>query len=197
MDEKGIIKFNCTWIKEKPLKNEWIKDINSWRNKLYDLGLIGLNREGIGFGNISIRYLEDQFIISGSATGKFKRLTNKHYTKVTGYDLNKNTLTAVGPIIASSESLTHAALYEVDDEINAVIHIHHRELWNKLLYNVPSTNGRIEYGTPEMAREIMKLFKETNLREKKILVMTGHEEGIVSFGSNLDEAGEVLMTHFK
>jgi L-ribulose-5-phosphate 4-epimerase len=193
MDEKGVIKFNCTWIKEKPLKFDLIKDLNFWRSKLYDLGLIGLNKEGIGFGNISRRYKPNQFIISGSATGKYKNLTNMHYTKVTAYDFVKNSLVAVGPIIASSESLTHAAIYKNDPDIKAVIHVHNRANWERLLYKLPTTDIHVEYGTPEMAGEIIRLFKETDLTEKKILVMAGHSEGIVSFGRNLDEAGEILL----
>jgi L-ribulose-5-phosphate 4-epimerase len=191
MDEKGVIKFNCKWIKEKPLKDELLKDIIIWRDILYNLGFIG-EYNGIGYGNISVRYKHDQFIISGSATGKYKTLTNAHFTKVTNYDLEINSLTAVGPILASSESLTHAAIYQVDRDIN----VHNLKLWKKLLNIIPSTDNKIEYGTPKMAGEIVRLYAETNLREKKILVMAGHEEGIVSFGRDLDEAGELLLNYF-
>ena len=44
-----------------------------------------------------------------------------------------------------------------------------------------------------MAYEIMRLFKETDVPSRKILVMAGHEGGIVTFGKNLQEAFEVLM----
>jgi L-ribulose-5-phosphate 4-epimerase len=194
MDEKGVVKFKCAWIKEIPLENGLIIDLNSWRDKLYALGFIG-ESYGIGYGNISVRFNQDQFIITGSATGKFNKLTNQHYTRVTSFDLDNNSLTAVGPIIASSESLTHATIYQIDREINAVIHVHNLKLWKKLLPFVPATHKAIEYGTPEMAYEIIRLFKETNVKEKKIVVMTGHEEGIISFGRNLDEAGEILMSY--
>jgi L-ribulose-5-phosphate 4-epimerase len=197
MDEKGVVKFNCNWIHEKPIEDEWLKDLNLWRNKLYDLGLIGLNKDGIGFGNISVRYQQNQFIITGSATGKYERLTNEHYTLVTAYDLYKNSLTAVGPVIASSESLTHATIYESDPDILAVIHIHSRLIWETLLNKIPTTDSNVEYGTPEMAFEIFRLFKETNLKDKKILVMAGHEEGIVSFGRKLNEAGRIILENLK
>jgi L-ribulose-5-phosphate 4-epimerase len=95
-----------------PLDFELVKELNEWRNKLYASGLIGVNNDGSGYGNISIRYKGNKFIISGSATGKFKELRNEHYTLVTNYDLDKNTLTTVGPVKASSESLMHAMIYE-------------------------------------------------------------------------------------
>ena len=89
MNDEGVIKFNCQWTKSAPLDEAWIRDLNVWRDKLYGLGLIGLNEDGIGYGNISIRFRKNQFIISGSGTGKFKKLTEEHYALVTDYDVRK------------------------------------------------------------------------------------------------------------
>lgn len=192
MSEIGI-KFNCNWTKEKPLNIELINDLNIWRDKLHHLGLIGAYSDDVGYGNISIRHNENNFIISGTATGKYKKLTNEHYTCVTQFDLNTNTLSARGPIMASSESLTHAVIYDYDNSINAVIHIHHLDLWKKTLNIIPTTNKNIEYGTTDMAMEILRLFKETNLHEEKIFAMAGHEEGLMAFGESLEEAGQKIL----
>lgn len=197
MSETGVIKFNCTWIKEDPLDNELIADLNTWRDKLYKLRFIGMYENGIGYGNISKRFNKDQFIVSGTGTGKYPELSNQQFTTVTEYNLEKNSLTAQGPIIASSESLTHAVIYESDQTCNAVIHIHNQELWKNMLNIVPTTKQSVEYGTPAMAMEVRRLFIETDLRQKKILVMAGHEEGIISFGKDLDEAGAVLLNATK
>ena len=75
MNYEGVVKFNCHWTKSAPLDEAWIRDLNVWRDKLYQLGLIGLNEDGIGYGNISIRFRKKQFIISGSGKGKFQKLT--------------------------------------------------------------------------------------------------------------------------
>jgi ribulose-5-phosphate 4-epimerase/fuculose-1-phosphate aldolase len=192
MQQEGVIKFKCNWIKTAPLNFELIKELNEWRDKLYDAKLIG-ETEGIGYGNISIRY-ENSFIISGTSTGKLPKLTAEHYTLVTGYDLDKNTLTNAGPILASSESLTHAVIYEHEKDVNAIMHVHHLELWKKLLKMFPATGKDIEYGTPSMARAICKLFEDSNLAEEKIFAMAGHEGGIVSFGNDPDEAGQKLFS---
>ena len=193
MQEEGVIKFKCNWIKQAPLDFALIKDLNKWRDKLYAAKFIGKNKDGIGYGNMSIRYKQNNFIITGSSTGKLPKLTAEHYTVVTEYDLDKNTLTAVGPVIASSESLTHAVIYEHQKDVNAVIHVHHPTLWKKLLEILPSTSKDVEYGTPAMAREILRLFEESNLAEEKIFAMGGHEEGIVSFGKDPNEAGEKIF----
>jgi ribulose-5-phosphate 4-epimerase/fuculose-1-phosphate aldolase len=192
MNEEGVIKFNCTWIKQAPLNVELIKELNIWRDKLYKLKLLGATKDGIGYGNISCRYKE-HFIISGSGTGKLKHLTNEHYATVTNYSVQENTLTAVGPVIASSESLTHAVIYKSQPTINAVFHVHHFALWKKLLNKIATTHIDVAYGTPAMANEIVRLFEETDLASKKIFVMAGHEEGIVSFGKDVSEAGHLLL----
>ena len=62
-----------------------------------------------------------------------------------------------------------------------------------LLDRVPTTSKAAAYGTPEMAYEIMRLFKTSDAQRREILAMAGHEGGIVSFGKNLQRAFEVLM----
>lgn len=191
--ETGVIKYTSTWIKAEPLEINRIQELNEWRDKLYALNFIGENEDAIGYGNISIRSTKNEFIVSGSGTGKLKKLGVEHYTTVVNYDLENNSLEAKGPILASSESLTHAVLYELDESINAILHIHDATLWKKLLHRVPTTNSEVEYGTPQMAIEMVRLFAETDLRTIKILAMEGHTDGIIAFGKNLQEAGNLLL----
>jgi L-ribulose-5-phosphate 4-epimerase len=193
MDE-GYIKFKCNWIKSYPAGEEKIEELNKCRTRLYNMKVIG-SKNGIGFGNISVRLKGSKFLITGSKTGNIPQLSNKHFTEVTKTDIDNNELTCKGPIIASSESLTHAALYIADKDVNAVIHIHSQDLWSKQINNVPTTK-KVPYGTVEMAKEIKNLFENTNVREKKILVMAGHKEGIITFGENLEEAEKVLLSYF-
>ena len=195
MIDEGYIKFQCHWIKAPPLRASQLKALQYWRAKLFALGLIGAYENGIGYGNISERNAADQFIISGSATGNLAKMVASHYAKVTQFDLESNALTCEGPVKASSESMTHGALYRLDSQIGAVIHVHHLQLWNELLDKVPTSDKEVPYGTPEMALEIVRLFNETDLPQKRILAMAGHREGIVTFGEDLNEAGKVLMDY--
>lgn len=190
---EGYIKFKCNWIKSNPVSKDIISEINTWRNNLYNIGLIGAYDDGIGYGNLSIRIKKQTFLITGSATGNLNVLNENHYTLVSDYDILKNELTCIGPIKASSESLSHAMIYECFSETNAVIHVHNEAMWNKYFNLAPTTDKYVEYGTPEMAIEIDRLFKETNLAHNKFLVMGGHREGIIAFGKTLAEAGEILL----
>ncbi len=196
MDE-GYIKFNCEWIKDKPRLTNKLVEINKWRDKLYTLGLIGAYDNGIGFGNISIRLKKNTFIITGSATGNLHTLNENHYVLVNKYDFAKNSLTCKGPIKASSESLSHAAIYGCSSDTNAVLHIHNINMWEKFIDKLATTNKDISYGTPAMAKEIKRLFIESGVNNEKMFVMGGHKEGIISFGKNLEEAGNILLSKFR
>ena len=44
-----------------------------------------------------------------------------------------------------------------------------------------------------MAGEVMRLFRVSDVQSRKMLVMAGHEGGVVAFGKNLEEAFAVLM----
>ena len=184
---EGYIKFDCNWIqKEFPFQEGIYEELETARTKLRTLELIGMYPDGIGFGNISVRTGESaSFIITGSATGQYEKLDQSHYALVTGFDFKRNSIFCSGLTKASAESLTHAAVYESPPEIGAVVHVHCLWLWEKLLNDYPTTSAEIEYGTPEMAYAVGKLASEIN---EKIIVMGGHREGILAFGSNLTEA---------
>ncbi|MCS6812008.1 MAG: class II aldolase/adducin family protein [Cyanobacteria bacterium] len=192
--DEGVIKFHCQWIQGRSPDPELIADLMQWRERLYQAGLIGAYPNGIGFGNISQRVsTSNQFIITGTQTGCLPRLSHNDYTLVTTFDLGQNTLTCVGQVKASSESLTHAAIYHCQPWVMGIIHVHHRRLWEQLLFQVPTTRADVPYGTPQMAGEMERLFREEDLATRKILVMAGHDDGVMTIGHSLDEAGELLL----
>lgn len=197
MIDEGYVKYQCHW-KEKPAIAEAdITELNRWRSKLYHLGLIGEYDNGIGFGNISIRLgSSKELIISGTQTGGIANLTTKHYTKVIDFDWQENYVVCQGAIAASSETLTHAAIYVAQPNVNAVIHVHHQKLWQELLNRVPTTDPGCAYGTPEMARSIVSLCQQPQTKQQKIVIMSGHESGILTFGRDLTEANEILLSYF-
>jgi ribulose-5-phosphate 4-epimerase/fuculose-1-phosphate aldolase len=158
------------------------------------LRLIGLDSNGIGFGNLSVRDgASRNFYITCSATGGLPELAPTDCVRVVAYDFGKNWLRYEGVAIPSSESLTHAAIYESDSTISAVIHCHDSDLWATLLDRAPTTSKAVAYGTPEMAYEIMRLFTMGDVRSRQIFVMAGHEGGIVTFGKDLENAFDVVM----
>ena len=188
MDE-GVIKFNANWTKRPAFPHNLLDGLIEYRQRLFEQRLIGVYPNGIGYGNISCRINEqDQFFISGSSTGALKVLTPEHFSKVTKVLVAQNSLYCEGPIIASSESMSHFAFYQLDTAINAVIHVHNQQMWKALLHKVPTTPKSTLYGTPEMANAIQDLWLKEHLKESGIAVMEGHPEGIFTFGEDLTTA---------
>ena len=184
--------YQCTRIDLAPFSG--LPELNACRRKLLDQHLLGVDSNGVGFGNLSVRDgATRNFYVTGSATGGLPELTPTDCVRVVEYDFARNWLSYEGTAIPSSESLTHAAIYESDPAVSAVIHCHESALWRNLLDRVPTSSKAVVYGTPEMAYEIARLFDTTDLRSREILVMGGHESGILTFGKNLKYAFEVLM----
>jgi ribulose-5-phosphate 4-epimerase/fuculose-1-phosphate aldolase len=189
-DEKGYIQFRCEWEPTEPPAVPG--DLIAWRDRLHRLGLIGVYPNGIGYGNISIRD-GNSFLISGTATGHLPTLGPEHFSEVTAFDFASNWLRCRGPVKASSESLSHAAVYVSDPTARAVIHVHHLGMWGQLRDRVPTTDHAAEAGTPEMAWAIEALLRQPGVKERGLFVMGGHREGLMAFGATLDEVGERIV----
>ncbi len=205
---EGTIKFNQIFRKQSPLDYNVISELDSWRKILYDHGLIGQDRlryGGAGYGNVSQRlpsydFLKNKnrFVITGTQTGGLSELNESHYTTVLEYYPEKNLVVAEGPIEASSESMTHGIIYDLDDSIRFIFHTHSPKIWRCAeIFKMPTTREDVEYGTPEMAEEVERLFKNTDVRYKNILSMGGHEDGIISFGRTSFEAGTTMLDYLE
>jgi hypothetical protein len=191
--DEGYIKFNIDWEETQfDFNSNDFTELNKCRDNLYKLNLIGAYENGIGFGNISKRIIDNQYIISGSATGNFSQLEPKHYAFVENYDLNKNQVNCKGLTKASSESLSHAIIYESLKKVNAVIHTHNLKMWQAYLNKLPTTDKNAEFGTQEMALEIKKILKS----DSGIIIMGGHKEGILCYGKSIQETKELLISYY-
>jgi L-ribulose-5-phosphate 4-epimerase len=188
------IKFSCERVTTDLTSFGRLSELNGYRQKLLQLGLIGVDSNGIGFGNLSLRDdATDNFYVTGSATGGLQELTLADCAKVVTCDFERNFVRYEGSTVPSSESLTHAAIYKSDAGAKAVIHCHDSGLWAALLNQAPTTLKRAEYGTPLLAYEIKQLFTRTDVKSRKIIVMAGHQAGVLTFGKDLQEAFAVLM----
>jgi len=195
--DEGYIKYNSYWTKAPvPATAAAATDeLEAWRRPLIEAGLIGYYEEhGVGYGNISIRCGEPgQFLISGTQTGHIARTDKTHYSLVTAYNTYANIVNSVGPVQASSEAMTHAALYELDSNIGAIVHVHSDVLWPRFLNKLPTTRADVAYGTPQMADEFRRLYRDTAFRRTALAVMAGHDEGLLSFGTTLQEAATRML----
>jgi len=197
--DEGYTKFRLEHMPASPFDNlEQIQDIIAQRKPLWLAGLIGVLPDGIGYGNISVR-LAASFFISGSQTGYLRTLLARHIALVFDWDVEANSVFSMGPIHPSSESMTHAALYDCGPAVQAVVHVHSQAMWEACAWKVPTTDPRVRYGTPEMAKEFRTLYEDSAwFRDQGFAVMGGHTDGIVSVGPTLRNAAErILRKHQK
>jgi ribulose-5-phosphate 4-epimerase/fuculose-1-phosphate aldolase len=204
MREEGVIRFDLEYTTSAPLTIPGLDELNAWRRILRQLGLIGQDPErygGYGFGNISRRLppfnaTENHraFIISGSQTGHLAELSAAGFAAISAYDTSLNRVVANGPIKPSSESLTHGSVYNINNDIRVIFHVHSAEIWRcASVLNLPTTDVRVPYGTPAMAREVERLFEGVDHIETGVFVMGGHQDGVIAFGHTVDDTGCVLM----
>lgn len=175
----------------------------AWRHPLRGLGWIGQDPErygGYGFGNLSARVAEG-FLVTGSQTGGVHRLDLDGFALVERWDLAANRLWSRGRVPASSESLTHAALYQASaaaaSPVGAVFHVHAPELWREREgLGLPVTDPAVPYGTPEMAAEVVRAWRRLEEAERStsgLLAMGGHEDGLLAWGPAPERAGQALL----
>jgi ribulose-5-phosphate 4-epimerase/fuculose-1-phosphate aldolase len=193
--DEGYIKYQSHWTRGPAPDSDAARLLETWRKPLVESGLIGhYDEAGVGYGNISVRCGDmKQFLISGTQTGHIVTTDERHYSLVTNYDIAANTVSCLGPVQASSEAMTHAAIYELDDGIEAIVHVHDAALWSRYINLLPTTDAGIPYGTPEMAQEFSRLYRDASFAERGIAVMGGHEEGLVSIGRDLQQAATRVL----
>ena len=193
--EEGVIKYACIHHHADPPEHRAIEALDAWRSRCFDLGLVGVYPDGIGYGNLSARIANTAtFWVTGSGTGAIPRLRPCHYTRVLATLPAQNEVVCEGPIQASSESMTHGAIYSALPDMGAVMHVHSRRLWEALMNHVPTTGEDVPYGTPEMCVAVETLVRMPGFRLGGVIVAAGHVEGLFVYGSTLDNAGQRLLT---
>jgi ribulose-5-phosphate 4-epimerase/fuculose-1-phosphate aldolase len=191
---EGVIKFSAQLTDADLPHCDALPYLTEVRTELHDLGLIGVLPDGVGYGNVSVRLIgSEQFIISGSATGASRTLPDENYCRIDSLNLAKNKVYCTGRVPASSESMSHGAVYQASGEIGCVLHVHSRELFDFMLAkNLPQTSETTAYGTPKMAKEIMSLVRAGGVTHGAF-VMAGHEDGVIAYGVDVDSARQALF----
>jgi len=55
----------------------------------------------------------------------------------------------------------------------------------------------VSYGTPEMAEEFRRLYRETDFASSELAVMGGHDGGLISIGHDVATAAGRLLTIYR
>ncbi len=208
MHQEGVIKFDVEH-ESRPIDALVLGDVAcqliAWREIMALTGLVGQDPalyEGAGYGNASVRFGprsaglgRRRFLITGTQTSGRQTITLDDFAVIERYDARRNWVKSHGRTQPSSESMTHAATYDLGPHIQCVLHAHTPALWRRAgELSLPTTDPAVPYGTPEMAAEVGRLYRDGLFAERRILAMGGHEDGILVFGRSPEDAGQVLLT---
>lgn len=189
---ESYVKYSVDYTVAPAIEAPHWAEMNDARTRLHHLGLVGL-RNGIGFGNLSIRCNGNEFLISGTATGAPPVLGPEGYCLIRSFDPEQNRVVATGPVQPSAESMTHGAVYQSCAGVNGVIHIHSRAIFDGMARDrFPSTPESAAFGTPEIAIAIGKCVRELG-RDAGWIVLLGHDEGVIAYGPSVEQALMLIL----
>ena len=207
MGDEGVIQFKADHERralDARRYGERVCELVAWREIMALTGLVGQEPGrygGAGYGNVSVRtgprsapVGRRRFLITGSQTSGRRSIGISEFAVVEAYDASANRVKSHGPVLPSSESMTHAAAYDASPLVQCVLHAHSPVLWRRRReLGLPETDPSVPYGTPGMAAEVSRLYRESIFPERRILAMGGHEDGIVAIGRSPQEAGGTLL----
>jgi ribulose-5-phosphate 4-epimerase/fuculose-1-phosphate aldolase len=206
--DEGVIKFEAEHRRESiepRIYGELCCRLIAWREIMAKTQLVGQDPArygGAGYGNVSGRVGppsssrgQRAMLISGTQTGGRHAIGLDDFCVVSRYDYQSNRVESRGVIEPSSETMTHGAIYDLAPSIRYVLHGHAPIIWRAASQlRLPTTHRDVAYGTPAMALEVQRLYRESHLQECRILAMGGHEDGVVVFGHTVEAAGQTMIT---
>ena len=192
---EGVIRYRLDYRPGPLPADPGLEPLFRWFARCRERHLIGRSPglyDGFAYGNISIRSRRG-FIISGTQTGGEARLTPDDLALVEDLSAEENWIRATGPAKPSSEAMTHGQIYQQLAAVGAIIHAHSAVIWQRAqALGMPLTPARAAYGTPEMAAEVAALLRSST-ESTGIFAMGGHQDGIVSYGPDMESAGNRML----
>jgi len=201
-EQEGVINF--AYALQTPdaavAARELTAQLGSWRTIFKRLGLVGQHEArygGFGFGNLSARDAERpaEFVISASQTGVLATLGDEHLVRITGYNLERFWVDALGSQPPSSETLTHAMIYAADPRIDWVFHCHSPEIWTQAeALAIPCTGAEVAYGSRNMVNAVADLL-DMHQSRPLLFATLGHEDGVFCCGPTARDAGGLIVSY--
>jgi ribulose-5-phosphate 4-epimerase/fuculose-1-phosphate aldolase len=198
VSREGVIKFTNEHTGGELGKSAQVaaESLIDWRDCLFREGLIGVDPDrygGVGYGNVSARLDASSFVVSGTQTSTIARASAAHFVRIDSWDVDQNRVASRGLLEPSSETMPHAMIYELSSATECVLHVHSPKIWsNWRALKLAATPVEIDYGTPEMAEAVARLYADGDL-VGGAFVMLGHEDGVVVFDRTVDAAGKRVV----
>lgn len=177
---------------------EALHALRGWRRVLQRLELLGQTQGrygGLGYGNLSTRDPAEpaHFVITASQTSGTEDFGQQHLVRIVHANVARFWVDAVGQQPPSSESLTHAMIYQAAPDIGWVMHVHSPDIWrHSERLDLPVTPPEVGYGSAAMAEAVASLLGR-HPRRPLVFATAGHEDGVFACGASADAAGNALV----
>lgn len=183
MGENAWVTFETVFLSKNLPDDERISQLLYWARKLDELGLAPKSA-----GNISFK-TKDGFVITGTGIN-LQTIEKEELAEVLKAEIEKNqaVVYAKGQMVPSKESLLHAEIYHLRDEVNAVLHAHDQlvlKFADEL--KIPCTEKEQPRGSYELVKEVNELLDR--IKGVKYFILRNH--GVIAMGETLDEVGRL------
>lgn len=182
-EHEGVIKFKLNCL--GPITEvDWLGPLTSLRCKAHKLGFLGIDQQGIGYGNLSCRSGERDIFVTASQTSGKDEFTALDLCKIPIDRSEEAVLPYYGSKAPSSETMTHLAAYAGNPEVNWILHLHDSALFE--MDSGFSTPADVGYGTKEMA-EAVKNISALVSEFPQLVKMQGHLDGLLLIANSYEE----------
>jgi len=169
-------------------KNKGLVLLKKWCN-IFNQNSFAPPYPGGSSGNLSFRteIKKNNFIITASHTALSDNMNENDFAEVIFCSEKDNIIHAKGHKEPSSETLMHYLIYKNRNDINAIFHGHSDEIMKLAKQQgFPETEIEFDYGTVELAKEVVKTLKNHNF-----VILKNH--GFVSVGKTQEDAGTQVI----
>lgn len=167
-----------TWIQSW---EEQLREFLHVRNLAHSQKLLGMDTQGIAYGNWSMRLPDGSIVITASQTSHLPEISLHQICRIPEYDLDEFSLCWQGSpdFPPSSETLSHLGLYHGCGEITCILHTHHEQWFQRWMKHpdFPGTDSHALPGTPLLACELQMVAWTRLYKLPTAIGLRGHPPG--------------------
>jgi ribulose-5-phosphate 4-epimerase/fuculose-1-phosphate aldolase len=186
------VKFRTEMVGRDLPTDPRIQGLSHWCKVFHETGLAPPYAGG-SYGNLSFRLKsnEPSFVITAAKSGLADSVSPDRFVTVDRVNLENGIVYARGQREPSSESMVHAAIYDLRPEVEAIFHGHSDEISkNAERLGIPITSREEPYGTVELVKRVQEI-----LGNHRFIEMRNH--GFISLGKEIAEAGFCALGHLR
>lgn len=182
-DNVSVIPFQTFFVSRELSNCPLTTDIIKFGKKVDEFGILK-----DGECNISLTF--GKRLLINAKKENIENLKNQDIIEIVDYDPIKNVILIIGKKSPSIETPIHWIIQKARQDVNAILQITSKNLYDHLINDLPITEKKVPKGAIEQVKEILKALRAS----KNILI---RNEGVLFAGFNLKEIEDSLSIIFE